>query len=123
MPKIKVDNFEELIVILTKAGQIRVVHGSINASKPGVWQSRESTNIVLIDCGILSAPEFLWQEDVVDGSGRTLKEYRRDQAVWAAQQAEEPESRIEVPAPRLVPLPHLPEPLPVPQSQLGIAQL
>lgn len=94
---IKVDNFDELIVVLLRDGQVRIPHGSINASQPGVWASRETTNILIVDLGAPANALFNWQNDIVDGSGRAIREYRRDQVVWAAQQDDEPENRQEWP--------------------------
>lgn len=122
MGKIKVDNFEELIVVLLINGQVRVPHGSINASQPGVWQSRETTNIIVVDMSTPARADFNWQEDVFDGSGRTLKEYRRDRIVWEAQQVEEPESRAVPESPELVPQRIL-NLLPFHQVQPGTAPL
>jgi hypothetical protein len=91
---IKVDNFEDVIVILMKDNQVRVVHGSINNSQPGIWQSRESANIVIVDCNLKSFTN--WLDEIVNGAGETLREYRRQRIVWDAQQAHEPEEHPSV---------------------------
>jgi len=94
MDKIVVKNFEELVVIVLNQGNVRVVHGSLNCSRPGIWRTREPMEVVIVDKAVY--PDVLWWRVIESESGETLAHYRAETAFTAYWQTKEPEQKAEL---------------------------
>ena len=88
--KIKVENFENLVVITTGTGKDEIKHGGEHCSRVpvGVIASREPVTFVRVHL----FADFTWLDDIIHkDTGETLRQYRKRSIEWERDYSLEPE--------------------------------